>query len=52
VSSHGAFATEVKPEDLELDMFIPREAEGGRFTLSVLRSSSALRFILALLSES
>jgi len=50
VNSHGAFAREVEPEDLELDMFIATEAEGARFTLCVLNSSSALRFILALLS--
>ena len=47
-----AFAREVDPEDLVLGMFMEREAEDVRFTLGGRSSSSALRFILALLSRS
>jgi hypothetical protein len=52
MDSHGAFAREIELEGLELDMFIEREAEGERFVLCGRSSSSALRFILALLSLS
>jgi len=40
VNSHGAFVREVEPEDLELDMFIAREAEGARFILALLSLGS------------
>jgi hypothetical protein len=52
IDSHGAFAREVEPEGLELDVSIEREAEGERFALCGRSSSPALRFILALLSLS
>jgi energy-converting hydrogenase Eha subunit B len=52
LSLSSAFAREVNPEDLVLGMFMEREAEDVRFTLRGRSSSSALRFILALLSRS
>jgi hypothetical protein len=47
-----AFARSVDLEDLVLGMFMEREAEDVRLTLYGRSSSSALRFILPLLSRS
>ncbi len=51
-NSYGEFTKDFKPEDSELDIFTTRDAEdyNARFTLSVLSSCPAARFILVLLS--